>query len=79
LKAASLEIVDTQEWSGQLAFTDVGAIVYYLKAVPWLVSGFSVESHLKYLLNLQKRLENNETLTFVARKYLIEAYKTEIH
>jgi SAM-dependent methyltransferase len=79
LKAASLEIVDTQEWSGQLAFTDVGAIVYYLKAVPWLVPGFSVESHLKYLLNLQRQLENNETLTFVARKYLIEAYKTEIH
>ncbi len=37
LKAAGLTIVDTREWSGQLAFTDVGAIVYYLKAVPWLV------------------------------------------
>jgi ubiquinone/menaquinone biosynthesis C-methylase UbiE len=78
LKAAGLEIVDTQEWSGQLAFTDVGAIVYYLKAVPWLVPGFSVESHLKYLLNLQKQLEGQETLTFAARKYLIEAHKTEI-
>jgi SAM-dependent methyltransferase len=78
LKAAGLEIVNTQEWSGQLAFTDVGAIVYYLKAVPWLVPGFSVESHLKYLLNLQKQLEGQGTLAFVARKYLIEAHKTEI-
>jgi SAM-dependent methyltransferase len=75
LKSAGLAIINTQEWSGQLAFTDVGAIVYYLKAVPWLVPGFSVESHLKYLLKLQRQLENGEALTFVARKYLIEARK----
>jgi hypothetical protein len=75
LKAARLEIVNHQDWSGELAFTDVGAIVYYLKAIPWLVPGFRVESHLKYLLNLQKRQENNESLTFISRKYLIEARK----
>jgi len=28
IKAAGLTIVDTQEWSGRLSFTDVGAIVY---------------------------------------------------
>lgn len=75
LKSAGLTIVDNQEWSGQLTFTDVGAIVYYLKAVPWLVPGFSVESHAKYLFALQRRLENDEELTFLARKFLIEAYK----
>lgn len=75
LKAAGLAIVDTQEWSGELAFTDVGAIVYYLKAVPWLVPGFSVESHIKYLLKLQDELESGRELVFVARKYLIEARK----
>ncbi len=75
LKAAGLEITNNQEWSGQLAFTDVGAIVYFLKVVPWLVPDFSVESHLKYLLNLQKQLESQETLIFSSRKYLIEARK----
>jgi hypothetical protein len=30
LKSAGLMVVQTQEWSGQLAFTDVGAIVYSL-------------------------------------------------
>ena len=75
LQAAGLKIVDLQEWSGKLAFTDVGAIVYYLKAVPWLVQGFSVESHSKYLLQLQKRLDTGEGLIFTARKYLIEAEK----
>jgi hypothetical protein len=75
LKTAGLEIVNHEDWSGGLAFTDVGAIVYYLKAVPWLVPGFSVESHLKYLLNLQNQLEHNRLLTFTARKYIIEARK----
>ncbi len=66
LLAAGLEIIDQQNWSGELAFTDVGAIVYYLKAVPWLVPGFSVETHLKYLLKLQEQLENKEKLVFSA-------------
>jgi len=74
LEAAGMTVDDRQEWSGRLSFTDVGAIVYYLKAVPWLVTGFSVETHLKYLVALQ-RLESGDGLTFVARKYLIEARK----
>lgn len=75
LEAAGLTIVVAEEWSGKLCFTDVGAIVYYLKAVPWLVPGFSVERHLEYLLKLQRKLEDGEELAFEARKYLIEAHK----
>ena len=75
LEAAGLKIVDAQEWSGRLAFSDVGAIVYYLKAAPWLVPGFTVESHFKYLLGLESRLLDGEELAFEARTYLIEARK----
>lgn len=75
LTAAGLMIVTAQDWSGQISFTDVGAVVYYLKAVPWLVVGFSVETHARYLLALQRRLESGDGLSFVARKYLIEAHK----
>jgi len=52
LQTAGLEITDTRVWSGWIEFTDVGAIVYYLKAVPWLVPRFSVETHLQPLLTL---------------------------
>lgn len=75
LERAGLEITNTQEWSGRLTFIDVGAIVYYLKAIPWLVPGFSVETHFRYLLNLQSELEKQNVLSFIARKYLIEARK----
>ena len=70
-----MKVVGTEEWWGKLVFADVGAIVYYLKAVPWLVPGFSIDSHLDRLLELQRRLERNEKLVFEAGKYLIEARK----
>jgi len=44
-----------------------------LKAVPWLVPDFSVETHSKYLFALQRRLDRGDALAFTAKKYLIEA------
>lgn len=76
LEQAGLEIVRAEDWRGKLIFTDVGALVYYLKAVPWTVPGFSVESHLAPLLTLQNRVENEGQLLFTAKKYMIEARKT---
>jgi SAM-dependent methyltransferase len=75
LAAAGMSVVNLQEWSGLLAFTDVGAIVYYLKAVPWLVPDFSVDTHRETLLALQGWLDAGRRLEFTARKYLIEAHQ----
>ena len=75
LEGVGLTIADAQDWTGSLSFTDVGAIVYYLKAIPWLVDGFSVQTHLEPLLALQDRLERGDGLVFEARKYLVEARK----
>jgi SAM-dependent methyltransferase len=75
LEAAGLAVVTAKRWSGAFSFTDVGAVVYYLKAIPWLVDGFSVVMHLEPLLELQTRLERGEALAFEAGKYLIEARK----
>ncbi len=75
LKAAGLTIEKAEEWEGRLIFLDVGAVVYYLKAIPWLVPGFSVETHADNLIELQERLKREGELVFSARKYLIEARK----
>lgn len=75
LRTKGLTILKAEEWSGRLAFADVGAVVYYLKAVPWLVPGFSVETHVEHLLRLQHRLDSGDELAFTARKFLIEAQK----
>jgi len=75
LEAAGLAVRTVEEWEGRLTFTDVGAIVYYLKAAPWEVPGFTVKTHLPHLLALQRRLEAGENLAFHAAQYLIEATK----
>lgn len=72
LEAAGLHIERAEEWQGQLIFHDVGALVYYLRAVPWLVPGFSVESQTDNLIRLEGQLQCQGRLVFTARKYLIE-------
>jgi SAM-dependent methyltransferase len=73
IENAGLKIVDLKEWKGRLEFTDVGAIVYYLKAIPWTVPGFSVDTHLDALLALEDRLQEEGELVFTAWMYLIGA------
>ncbi|MBX3051090.1 MAG: methyltransferase domain-containing protein [Caldilineaceae bacterium] len=75
LQAAGLEIVQVQEWAGKLRFTDVGAIVYYLKCVPWEVPNFTVATHQADLFALQERLEKTGDLAFFAAYYTIETRK----
>jgi len=75
LARAGLEIVQVQTWEGKLRFSDVGAIVYYLKAVAWEVPGFTVETHQRHLFALQERLDAGAELAFYAGLYLIEARK----
>ena len=73
IERVDLELVDLQDWRGELAFVDVGALVYYLKAVPWLVEGFSVATHAETLLRMYEKVERDGKLVYSARKYLIEA------
>jgi hypothetical protein len=73
LERAGLEVVRVQDWSGRLVFADVGAVVYQLKNVPWLVPNFSVDRYLHDLRRLQERLDAEGELVFSARKYLLQA------
>jgi SAM-dependent methyltransferase len=75
LQQAGLAVVTVHDWSGTLTFADVGAIVYYLKAIPWLIQGFSVTTHAPYLRQLQHRRDRGEPLVFTAKHYLMEARK----
>ena len=64
-----------QQWQGKTTFTDVGALVYYLKAVPWTVEGFSIDRHLPYLLKLQRRIEQEGALTFTQKLMILQMEK----
>lgn len=64
-----------EDWEGKVTFLDVGALVYFLRAVPWIVDDFSVDTHFKYLEELQKRIEEQRKLEFTYKRYLIHAVK----
>ena len=75
LAAAGLEVAQGADWRGKLIFKDVGAVVYYLKATPWLVPGFSVARHFEPLLALQTRLAQEGELVFTNLRYWVEAHQ----
>jgi len=76
VKETHLQIELAQEWSGRMIFKDVAALVYYLKAVPWMCKGFTVNTHLPYLLKQQERLESEGQLVFKKKLLILKANKT---
>ncbi|MFH1405041.1 MAG: class I SAM-dependent methyltransferase [Patescibacteria group bacterium] len=78
LKDAGFEIEEVQKWTGKMHFNDVGAIVYFLRAIPWIVEGFSVDGHLPFLQKLQKKLEDTGKLIFTQKRFLIRVGKPHL-
>jgi hypothetical protein len=50
LQAAGLTVVDVRESEDTLRFSDVGAMGYWLKAIPWLVPDFQLTGSSKIWL-----------------------------
>ena len=75
LVRAGLDIELERSWWGTISFLDVGALVYYLKAIPWEVPDFSVERFKPELLGLQRRLDETGTLRFDEGRFVIRARK----
>jgi SAM-dependent methyltransferase len=66
-----------EEWRGAVTFADVGAIVYFLKVVPWVVRGFDLTTHLAALEALERGRAAGRPLEFTFTRFLIEARKAE--
>jgi len=75
LEKAGFTIKMAEEWSGKTEFKDVGAIVYTLKSIPWIVKGFTVEEYLPVLEKFQDKLDKGKKLSFLTTKFLIKAIK----
>lgn len=73
LAGAGLELLHGEDWRGTLTFKDVGAVVYYLKAVPWMVPGFSIARDFARLLLLQERIDAEGELVYAHMHYWVEA------
>lgn len=75
LEAHGLALQRAEPWRGHQIFTDVGALIYFLKAVPWVVDDFDVEAHMPTLEALQGRVDGGDALAFKTERFLIQAQK----
>lgn len=75
LAPTKLMLVQAEEFTTQVEFFDVGALVYYLKTIPWLIDDFSVQTHLNTLTELQAQLDAGQKLIFETKYMLIQARK----
>lgn len=65
--AAGLDVVESAEGVERLRFADVGALAWYLKAVPWAVPGFTVDAYREPL----RRVHGTELLVEAPRFWLL--------
>ncbi|MEV4891447.1 methyltransferase domain-containing protein [Nonomuraea sp. NPDC055795] len=74
-EGAGLEVVDLRFERLRTEFFDVGAVVYFLRKVIWMVPGFTVEEYLPRLRELHERLESEGPFVATTTRFLIEARK----
>jgi hypothetical protein len=56
LERAGLAVVESAEAFEETTFADVGAFAWYLKAIPWVVHGFTIAEHRARLEQLQAEM-----------------------
>jgi SAM-dependent methyltransferase len=75
LEKSGLRIVDRREEFPSAEFKDIGAVVYYLKAVPWQVGDFSIEKYYDRLGEIQNTIQEIGVFKVDQHRFLIEAQK----
>ncbi|MEU7279103.1 class I SAM-dependent methyltransferase [Streptomyces sp. NPDC045431] len=76
-RAAGLEIVDLRSERLRTEFHDIGAVVYFLRKVIWMVPGFTVEAYRDKLRELHERIEAEGPFVAHSSRFLIEARKPD--
>ena len=74
-EAAGLEVVDLRFEELRTEFFDVGAVVYFLRKVVWMVPGFTVEEYRPQLAALHEKIQEEGPFVATTTRFLIEARK----
>ncbi|MFJ8847366.1 class I SAM-dependent methyltransferase [Streptomyces cyaneofuscatus] len=74
-EAAGLEVVDLCPERLRTEFFDIGAVVYFLRKVIWMVPGFTVERYRPQLAALHRKIEEEGPFLAHTTRFLIEARK----
>ncbi|MGA5822907.1 class I SAM-dependent methyltransferase [Kitasatospora sp. NPDC094028] len=72
-RAAGLEVVDLRSERLRIEFRDIGAVVYFLRKVVWMVPGFTVDAHRERLRELDALIRAEGPFVAHSARFLIEA------
>ncbi len=78
LVASGFRVEKKMEAFPMTRFYDVGALVYYLTAIPWTVVDFSVEKYSEALLTLHERVLQEQYLEFREHRFLVIARNSNL-
>ncbi|HET6857963.1 MAG TPA: methyltransferase domain-containing protein [Streptomyces sp.] len=74
-EAAGLEVVTLRPETLRTEFFDIGAVVYFLRKVIWMVPGFTVEQYRDRLRQLDEQIRRDGSFVAHTTRFLIEARK----
>ena len=70
---AGLDVVDLRYEELRTEFHDVGAMIYFLRKVIWIVPGFTVDEYRDRLRDLHDKIQAEGPFVATTTRYLIEA------
>ena len=74
-RADGLEVVDLRQEALRTVFSDIGAVVYFLRKVIWTVPGFTAAGYGEQLARLHHQIQTQGPFVAHAQRFLIEARK----
>jgi len=75
LEKEGFKILESYEQKPTTKFSDMGAVMYYLKAIPWQVPDFSIDKYYDKLVEMNKIIEEKGFLPIKAHRFIIVAEK----
>lgn len=75
LQDAGWQIIEQEEEFYPTRYYDVGAIVYYLKAIPWEIPDFSVEKYFDKLVEIDELIERDGYVDVLFHQFFIVGQK----
>lgn len=73
--AVGLDVVDLRHEGIRIEFFDVGAVIYFLRKLSWVVPGFTVAEYHDKLLDLHRQIQDEGSFVTHSTRILIEACK----
>ncbi len=73
LESHSFTILDAREEFPKQRFYDIGALLYYLKAVPWQLPDFKIEKYLPRLYEIHQKIQNKGYFDVRKHRFIIKA------